>query len=288
MTFTLPAPKLLAATPKINLSYLEWGHGSEPVLLLHGLADNALVWAQLGEALQSKYHVVALDLRGHGASAKPPTNYSCDAYIDDFNRVLEHFGWSQAHVLGHSWGGKLAAIWATRQPEKFKSLILHDPFFNDQIPQWWTVTFPIAYRFLPFLKLMGQFESYEKAVAIAQNLKQFRGWNDWQQAIFQASVEANPDGTWQSKFVRRACDEIFLDVMQTTGISKNLAVPSLFIQPEKGLNRLTWQFKPYRQYLENLSWQIVPGHHWAHIVEPEAFNQAIATFLDSLKKRNNH
>jgi pimeloyl-ACP methyl ester carboxylesterase len=70
--------------------------------------------------------------------------------------------------------------------------------------------------------------------------------------------------------------------MQTAGISQDLEIPSLFVQPEKGLNRVAFQFKPYRQHLKNLQWQIVPGNHWAHIVEPAAFNQAIASFLISI------
>lgn len=282
MIFTPPTRRSLTISPNIELSYLEWGNGGEPLLLLHGLADNALVWSSLGEALKEKYHVIALDMRGHGESAKPQTGYRCDKYIADFNGVLDHFGWPSAHVLGHSWGGKLAAIWATRQPQRVKSLILCDPFFNSKIPRWWTLTFPLAYRFLPFLKLMGRFQNYAQAEAIAKKLKQFRGWNEWQQAIFQASIKQNSDGTWHSKFVKRACNEIFLDVMQTAGIKQDLEIPSLFVQPSGGLNRLSFQFKPYRQHLKNLQWQIIPGNHWAHIVEPDTFNQAIATFLASV------
>ncbi|AFY39548.1 alpha/beta hydrolase fold protein [[Leptolyngbya] sp. PCC 7376] len=279
MTFISPTRR----SPKLNhgleLSYLEWGQGGEPVLLLHGLADNALVWSQLGGFLAEKYHVVALDLRGHGDSAKPEMGYACDDYIEDFHALFEHLGWSQAHVLGHSWTGKLAAIWATREPQYFKSLMLADPFFNSKIPNWWTITFPIAYKVLPFLKLMGEFPSYEKVEAIAKNLKQFRGWNEWQEAIFKASIEPTEHGRYRSKFVKRACDGIFLDVMQEVGVGSEIEIPSLFIQPEKGLNRLSFQLAPYRKYLKHLTWQVVPGNHWAHIVEPAAFNQAVIEFL---------
>ncbi|OKH13443.1 alpha/beta fold hydrolase [[Limnothrix rosea] IAM M-220] len=282
MTFSPPTRRSLQLDNEITLSYFEWGQGGEPVLLLHGLADNGLVWAKLGEALQQKYHVVALDLRGHGDSSKPESGYLCDDYIADFKGVFAKFSWSKAHILGHSWGGKLAAIWAMREPEYFRSLMLADPFFNNKIPQWWTLTFPIAYKVLPFLKLMGEFPSYEKAEAIAKGLKQFRGWNEWQAAIFNASIEPMEAGKYHSKFVKRACDEIFVDVMQEQGVSHPSDLPSLFIQPEKGLNRVSFQVASYKKNLTNLTWQTVPGNHWAHIVEPEAFNQAIADFLMQL------
>ena len=282
MTFTPPTRRSPTLRNGLTLSYLEWGQGGEPLLLLHGLADNALVWARLGESLAEKYQVIALDLRGHGESDKPESGYSCNEYIEDFHAWFDHLGWSNAHVLGHSWAGKLAAIWATREPQFFKSLILADPFFNGKIPQWWTLTFPIAYKVLPFLKLMGDFSSYEKVEAIAKGLKQFRGWNEWQEAIFKASIEPADNDQYRSKFVKRACDGIFLDVMQEVGVGSEMAMPSLFIQPTKGLNRLSFQTAPYRKYLTNLTFQTVPGNHWAHIVEPAAFNQAIAQFLDGI------
>lgn len=60
--------------PDIQLSYLEWNQGKEPLVLLHGLADHALVWSNLGDYLAQRYHIVAPDLRGHGKSGKPLTN----------------------------------------------------------------------------------------------------------------------------------------------------------------------------------------------------------------------
>ena len=251
-------------------------------MLLHGLADHGLVWASLGESLGEKYHVVALDLRGHGDSGKPEPGYTFADYSADLDGICNHFSWSKVHLLGHSWGAKVAAVWATQNPDKVKSLILADPFFMGQLPLWWRYTFPIGYRVLPFLKLLGQFESYHQAEAIAKKLKQYRGWNEWQQAICRESFLENPDGTWTSKFVKRACDEILLDILRVNGLTESLTMPSLFVQPEGGLNRLEFQLKPYRHYLTNLQWQKVPGNHWAHMVEPEAFNQAIANFLDAL------
>jgi len=62
----MPSAKTLFQ-PNIKLSYLEWENlGKPPLLLLHRLADQALVWSSLGEELAPDYHIVAPDLRGHG------------------------------------------------------------------------------------------------------------------------------------------------------------------------------------------------------------------------------
>ncbi|MFN4851701.1 alpha/beta fold hydrolase, partial [Microcystis sp.] len=131
------------------ISYLQWSDRGRPLLLLHGMADHALVWSSLGDYLSSNYQVIAPDLRGHGESGKPATGYHFQDYIGDLRALINHLGWRQAHILGHSWSAKIAAIWATKQPEVFKSLILVDPFFIDKMPSWMRITFPILYQVLP-------------------------------------------------------------------------------------------------------------------------------------------
>jgi pimeloyl-ACP methyl ester carboxylesterase len=129
--------------------------------------------------------------------------------------------------------------------------------------------------------MLGPFETYEQAEQQAIQLKQYNGWSDWQQAVFATSVEQKPDGRWGSKFVVQARDEIFEDVMEVAGLTTAIAIPTLFIQPERGLNRTAWQLKPYRTYLQNLKLTQVSGNHWCFLVEPISFNQAVATFLES-------
>lgn len=265
--------------PEITLNYWEWNPGGEPVLLLHGLADHGLVWARVTEHLSDRYHCVAPDLRGHGDSSKPTQGYRCEDIIADLHALMDHLGWTSAHVVGHSWSAKVAAIWAKQQPHRMRSLVLIDPFFIGQMPAWLEVTFPFFYRVLPFLKMMGPFASREEAEQQARQLKQYRGWNDLQAAIFEAAIEQKPDGRWGSKFIAAARDQIFQDVMQVAGLTELLETPTLFVQPTAGLNRSNWQLQPYRTYLKNLQIQQVPGHHWCFLVEPKAFNQAIATFL---------
>ena len=264
-----------------NLSYWEWNQGREPLLLLHGLVDCALVWKSLGDYLATNYHIVAPDLRGHGDSSKPPEGYQFVDFIRDLEALMQHLGWSSASVLAHSWSAKLLTIWATQHPERFRNLILVDPFFIDKIPSWLGITLPILYRVLPFLKIMRSFDSYEAAEKLARQLKQYRGWTPLQQQVFQASIEEKSDGTWSSKFIVPARDRIFQEVMQVAGLTQPIEIPTLFIKPRQGLNRTPWQLKPYRTYLPNLQICEVPGNHWAFLVEPEIFNLTVADFLNS-------
>jgi pimeloyl-ACP methyl ester carboxylesterase len=264
----------------IQLSYLEWNQGREPLLLLHGLGDHALVWSSLAPYLSADYHIVAPDMRGHGQSSKPEQDYSFESAIADLEALMDHLGWSSAHIVSHSWTGKLAAIWARQSPERLRSLILVDPIFIWKIPSIFKATFPLLYRVLPFLKSMGPFASYEAAEQQARQLSQYQGWTPLHQQIFQAGIEQKPDGSWGSKFTIAARDGIFADVMRVPGLTVPIQIPTLFVQPEKGVNRQNWQLKPYKTYLKNLSICQVPGNHWPFLTQPETFNQTVKAFLE--------
>jgi pimeloyl-ACP methyl ester carboxylesterase len=269
--------------PNLTLSYLEWPNtDKEPILLLHGLADHAGVWSRLSNSLAPHYHVVAPDLRGHGDSSKPEQGYTSAEMIEDIQALMQHLGWTSAHVLGHSWSAKVACLWATQHPEQFRSLILVDPFFINALPRAFKITFPLLYRVLPFLAAMGPFASYEDAIAKAQTLKQYRGWSSFQQQVFEDSIEPKENGTWGSKFTIAARNQIFEDVMYVAGLTQPLDIPTLFIQPQGGLNRTEWQLKPYKTYLKHLQFAEVPGNHWAFLVEPDRFNQTVLAFLATL------
>ncbi|MEA5534895.1 alpha/beta hydrolase [Crocosphaera sp. XPORK-15E] len=263
----------------VELSYLEWGQGQEPLLLLHGLADLGWVWSSLGDYLAPNYHIIAPDLRGHGESSKPETGYKFSDYINDLDALMSYLGWNSATIIAHSWSAKLAAIWATQQPEKFKRLILIDPFFIDKMPSMFKVTFPLLYKVLPFLKAMGPFNSYEDAEKLARSLKQYRGWSPLQKQVFQLGIEEKPEGKWGSKFIPQARDEIFEEVMKYSGLTQVIDIPTLFIKPQQGLNKTEWQLKPYKRYLKRLQIVEVPGNHWAFLVKPDAFNKAVEAFL---------
>ncbi|MDH6061220.1 alpha/beta hydrolase [Chrysosporum bergii ANA360D] len=263
----------------IELSYLEWKEGKKPLLLLHGLADNALVWLQLAEHLAPDYHIIAPDMRGHGDSSKPKSDYTFASAIADLEALMDHLGWSSAQVVSHSWTGKLAVIWARNNPQRLRSMVLVDPIFIWKMPSLLRLTFPLLYRYLPFLKTMGPFTSYSEAEAQARQLYQYQGWNSLQQQVFQAGIEQKPDGSWGSKFTVAARDGIFADVLSVPGFIHPIDTPTLFVQPEKGLNRQEWQIQPYKKHLKNFRLCQVPGNHWPFLTQPEAFNRTIAAFL---------
>jgi pimeloyl-ACP methyl ester carboxylesterase len=92
--------------------------GSGPlVLLLHGFPQFWWAWrAQLVALAEAGYHAVAMDLRGYGASDKPPRGYDTPTSAADVAGVVRALGAQEATIVGHDWGGWIAWSMPGLQP----------------------------------------------------------------------------------------------------------------------------------------------------------------------------
>jgi len=87
------------------------------IVLLHGFPQFWWAWRDQMVALsQAGYHVAAIDLRGYGASDKPPRGYDTFTLAADVASIVRSLGESEAAVIGHGWGGWIAWSMPTMQP----------------------------------------------------------------------------------------------------------------------------------------------------------------------------
>ncbi|MEQ1440704.1 alpha/beta fold hydrolase [Fontimonas sp. SYSU GA230001] len=93
---------------EIRLAVREWGDRVHPtVVLVHGYPDNSDVWLPVAERLRARFHVVAYDVRGAGASSAPASkrDYRLEQLAADGAAVIEATAPGKAvHVVGHDWG----------------------------------------------------------------------------------------------------------------------------------------------------------------------------------------
>ncbi|MEO7197099.1 MAG: alpha/beta fold hydrolase [Solirubrobacterales bacterium] len=106
-----------------RVSFLRAGEGPA-LLLLHGIAGSYETWAPLIPALSDEFTVIAPDMLGHGASAKPRGDYSLGAYAAGARDLLLALGHESATVVGHSLGGGVAMQFAYQFPAHTERLAL--------------------------------------------------------------------------------------------------------------------------------------------------------------------
>ncbi|PZV13764.1 MAG: alpha/beta hydrolase [Leptolyngbya sp.] len=111
-------------------AYLEQGQGT-PVLMLHGFMGSGNCWLPLMAHLQaqtrSQIHCVALDLLGFGDSAKPAIQYDVAKEVEFVRQFIQARELEPCYIMGHSFGGWVAAAYALAYPNAVKGLILLAP-----------------------------------------------------------------------------------------------------------------------------------------------------------------
>src|SRR6202048_1001714 len=99
----------------VEIAFLDEGEG-EPIMLVHGFASNKEAnWVAPGWVTTltgAGRRVIALDNRGHGASAKlyDPADYQSDLMAADVNALMDHLGLGRADVMGYSMGARITAF----------------------------------------------------------------------------------------------------------------------------------------------------------------------------------
>jgi pimeloyl-ACP methyl ester carboxylesterase len=112
------------------MAALSWGEeGQTPLLALHGWLDNAESFSPLAEQLRG-FHLVALDLAGHGRSdhRNADGEYNIWSDLPDILAVTGQLGWSKFYLLGHSRGAIIASLFASAMGERVGKLVLLDGF----------------------------------------------------------------------------------------------------------------------------------------------------------------
>ncbi|KIP88057.1 MULTISPECIES: alpha/beta fold hydrolase [Pseudomonas] len=109
----------------LNVSYYEGGpQGAETVLLVHGFGADKSTWLWFARDLTERYHVIAVDLPGFGDSGRPHGSYDVGTQAERLAAFVDALSIRRLHLVGHSMGGHIAALYAARYPEQVTSLAL--------------------------------------------------------------------------------------------------------------------------------------------------------------------
>src|SRR4030081_1466794 len=112
----------------LRFHFLEWGHPSAPpVLLLHGGNQSSHSWDLVSLNLADRFHVYALDQRGHGDTEwSRELDYSMDAMAADVLAFIADQGLVRPIIFGHSMGGRVTLHAVLQAPDAARALVIVD------------------------------------------------------------------------------------------------------------------------------------------------------------------
>jgi long-chain acyl-CoA synthetase len=117
----------VSSDPRVRLSAIDVApdHPQRTFVFIHGFGGEAEQWQYQLQHFLIENRVIALDLRGHGLSDKPPSGYDMPHMLHDIERALEVLDVRGKIVLvGHSFGGAIVTDFAHAHPDRVERLVL--------------------------------------------------------------------------------------------------------------------------------------------------------------------
>jgi pimeloyl-ACP methyl ester carboxylesterase len=264
-----------------QLSYLDSGTGPA-VLFIHGLLGSHRNWAHLVDALNTEHRVVAPDLFGHGASAKPMGDYSLGSHAATLRDLLDHLGIGRVILVGHSLGGGIAMQFCYLFPERVERLVLVSSggLGRSVSPLLRSATLPGAEWVLPVLASRWVRRRVESVGRTVGRL----GWrpsSDVTEAWTGFVSLGDAD-------VRRAFLATTRSVIDPGGqtvtahdhLPMAIEIPTLIVWGTRDRMIPTWHATAAAEAIAGSRVELFEGAgHFPHLDEPERFARVLAEFL---------
>jgi pimeloyl-ACP methyl ester carboxylesterase len=252
----------------MQLHFKQLGQG-EPLILLHGLFGSADNWFSVAPKLAERFHVIAADLRNHGQSPH-------DAEMDyrlmaaDVDQLFTACGLTNACVVGHSMGGKVALQLAIDFPQRVKKLVVVDIAPRAYSRSHDNILDALLPLKLDSFKSRQEIEHALAAEIPSLSLRRFLlksvGRDDAGQFFWKMNIQAIATNYW------RLC--------MAVGEGASFAVPAMFIRGGKSdYINLSDDVEIRRQFPVVEIQSIATASHWVHADAPEEFSKTVLAFL---------
>lgn len=109
----------------LTFHYADWGGSGSPLVMLHGLSGHARTWDHTAAALTDRYHVLALDQRGHGDSDWAP-RYGLRPMAQDLLGFLDALDLRTVTLMGLSMGGLVSFVFGAAHPDRVARMVIMD------------------------------------------------------------------------------------------------------------------------------------------------------------------
>jgi pimeloyl-ACP methyl ester carboxylesterase len=236
----------------------EWGPGRKTLVFIHGSGGDHTAWVYQISNLNKDYNVAGLELPGHGSSSGTGEQ-EIDKYVEWVRAILPAFGISKPVIIGHSLGAAIALTFAIKYGDLVSGIV---PFGGG-------VRMPVNPAILEGVrKDPAAILAFTAKIAVAKKNRE---------RLAPILAKRNPDPeVMYGDFL--ACDR--LDIADTV---KNIKVPTLIICGAEDKMTPPANSESLRDMIPGAKLALIPeAGHLVMMEEPEAFNAALKTFVNTL------
>lgn len=180
-----------------RIAYKEMGQG-QPLILIHGIPTNKLLWRNIMPELAKHYRVIAPDMLNYGESDMPEkADVSINAQTRILLKLMDALGIAQANIVSHDIGGGVGQLMAVNHPERVRRQVLIDSVCFDSwpIPEFEKMLEPgveASMSVEDFISTMRDFMPsgvHDSAVATESMIERYVG--QWNSALGKAAFFRN-------------------------------------------------------------------------------------------------
>ena len=242
----------------------------QPLLILHGFLGMSDNWKTLATQFATNFEVHTLDLRNHGRSLQSE-EFSYEVMVQDVFEYCQANNLTKIFIIGHSMGGKVAMLLATRHPELVSKLIVADigPKFYPQHHQdilagLNAVDFSIKPSRADVEEIMKRFiPDFGTRQFLMKNLY----WQEPGQLAFRFNLA----------IFNLKMDEIGVPLPEALVFSN----PTLFIRGGSSNYILDSDFENIKEHFPKATIETIPNvGHWLHAENPAEFHLKVMSFLE--------
>lgn len=261
---------------RLKLHYLDYGaEGKKPLLFVHGGAAHGHWFDFVAGGFTADHHAMAVDLRGHGDSARAdPPAYAYRDYADDLAAFADAMDLHDFTLVGHSMGGIVSLVYAASHSGRLGRLVVVDSSMHlsaENVARLRDFGTRPASAYATQEDLVSRYRLEPPGTQIAPP--------EVIRYIATTSGREQPDGTWTHKF-DRSLYSIFerLDAMPCWD---HVRVPALLVKGQKSDRITPEMLEEIRRRAPHLEVAIVAdADHHVTLDNPQGFVKAVRGFLE--------
>jgi pimeloyl-ACP methyl ester carboxylesterase len=265
----------------LQLRLQDYGTAGKPSLLcLHGGAANAHWYDFVAHGFSADYHMLAVDLRGHGDSAWDPAavpNYRYARHAADVHDLTEKLDLRDFILIGHSMGGMISSIYAANYPGRMKALIVVDttiPMTAERIAAYSAVGNREGREYANEEEFIANYRVRPGGTAAAPEILRH---------VARSSGRRFDDGLWRHKVDRKVYAD--RELVDSFPLWNKIKVPTLLMKGAQSLRMSPEIIAEVRSRAPQIQVAEVPNaDHHVMLDNPEGFIRAAREFLAGLSR----